>query len=206
MPRSATRTKGVVLLQRYGGGRPLVTLRQQAADRETGGFLMSGTTALRRAGVRVAAATLALLTAPVAAQAAAPAASEPTPAARAQRANSCDGGGSFRGSGDNHLSNGVLSAGFCRYPADGVGTVNIEYHKSRGAPITVQFAWEWVDTRGANPTGRQYDNGSFSAVHPRRAHLRQRHLQHPDRVLMRLVGDPVGWHATRPPHPPQHRQ
>jgi hypothetical protein len=123
---------------------------------------MSGTTALRRVGVRVAAATLALLTAPVVAQAAVPAASEPAPAARAQRANSCDGGGSFRGSGDNHLSNGVLSAGFCRYPAGGVGTVNIEYHKSRGAQITVQFAWEWVDTRGANPTGRQYDNGSFS--------------------------------------------
>jgi hypothetical protein len=77
-------------------------------------------------------------------------------------ANACDGGGSFRGSGDNHLSNGTLTAGFCRYPAGGVGTVNIQYHKARGAMVTVQFAWEWVDTRGANPTGRQYDNGSFS--------------------------------------------
>jgi hypothetical protein len=124
---------------------------------------MSGTTALRRVGARVAAATLALLTAAAVAQAAgAQAAAGPAPAARSLIANSCDGGGSFRGSGDNHLSNGTLSAGFCRYPAGGVGTVNIEYHKSRGTPLTVQFAWEWVDTRGANPTGRQYDNGSFS--------------------------------------------
>ncbi|GDY28526.1 hypothetical protein GTS_01590 [Gandjariella thermophila] len=116
----------------------------------------------RRVVIRVAALVLTLCVAPMAAWAAAPESGDVSPQARALSANNCDGGGSFRGSGDNHLSNGTLTAGFCRYPAGGVGTVNIQYHKTRGAALTVQFAWEWVDTRGANPTGRQYDNGSFS--------------------------------------------
>lgn len=76
--------------------------------------------------------------------------------------NSCSGGSSFRGSGSTSLSNGTLSAGFCTFGAGGVGTVNIQYAKTGGSATTVRFAWEWVDTTGSNPTGRRYDNGSFS--------------------------------------------
>jgi hypothetical protein len=125
---------------------------------------MSDTATLRRVAVRAATVVLALCAAPMVAHAAAiPSGGQPpqTRPLAARSAGACDGGGSFRGSGDNHLSNGTLTTGFCRYPAGGVGTVNIQYHKSHGDVATVQFAWEWVDTRGANPTGRQYDNGSF---------------------------------------------
>lgn len=76
--------------------------------------------------------------------------------------NSCSGGSSFRGSGSASLSNGTLSAGFCTYSAGGVGTVNIQYSKTGGSSTTVRFAWEWVDRTGSNPTGRRYDNGSFT--------------------------------------------
>src|SRR5438445_706438 len=138
------RGRGVALVQRHpavGHAPPM-----SGGHGGIGGFLMSGRSALGCIGMGVAAVALAFIMAPVA-QATPSTGSAQTPAARPLSANTCDGGGSSRGSGDNHLSNGTLTAGFCRYPAGGVGTVNIEYHKARGPRVTVQFAWEWVDTR-----------------------------------------------------------
>lgn len=74
----------------------------------------------------------------------------------------CTGGATYRGSGSASLTNGTLAASVCRFSPGGVATVNIQYVKTGGSAVTVRFAWEWVDRTGSNPTGRRYDQGSFS--------------------------------------------
>lgn len=75
----------------------------------------------------------------------------------------CAGRGSFVGSGANSLSNGTLSAGFCRYSAGGVSTATVKYAKTAGAAVTATLCWEFVSANGSTASGRTCDpEGSFT--------------------------------------------
>ncbi len=78
--------------------------------------------------------------------------------------DSCTGGSVYRGQGGNTLSNGTLTAGFCRYTSSQyIGTANVSYKKTAGATVTgARLAWEFVSSSGSTAGSRFYAPGTYS--------------------------------------------
>jgi len=76
--------------------------------------------------------------------------------------SSCDGGGTYVGSGSNSLSNGTFSAGFCAYANHGIGTANDQYKKTAGSTVSVYFTWEFTNSNGGVSVNRQPFSGPFT--------------------------------------------
>jgi hypothetical protein len=71
--------------------------------------------------------------------------------------------GVFQGSGENNLSNGRLSFGWCATSGKAT-TVTVKYHKDAGANVKVQFGYEWVDADGSPTAGRHWDQSANNVV------------------------------------------
>jgi hypothetical protein len=88
----------------------------------------------------------------------------PTAAVAPAAVDSCTGGALYRGQGSNNLSNGTLTAGFCRYTSSQyIGTANVSYKKTAGATVTgARLAWEFVSSSGSTAGSRYYAPGTYT--------------------------------------------
>ena len=69
--------------------------------------------------------------------------------------------GTYQNMASNRLTSGRLETGLCSYSTTAVSQVNIRYHKERGNPVTLRFAWEFVNKQGTVLTGTRHDLGKF---------------------------------------------
>lgn len=116
---------------------------------------------LKRAVSIAATASFLILGLPALAHAA------PVRVAKPSSTSSCTGGGTYIGTVGGSLTNGYLSAGFCKYGGRGISTANDQYDRYTGTPgtIAVYFSWEFTNSAGSTIDNRKpYSTARYVAA------------------------------------------
>jgi hypothetical protein len=69
----------------------------------------------------------------------------------------CDGG-TLAGTGENDLTNGRLTFGWCKTSSNKMTTLTVKYEKFLGTNITATFGYEWTNSNGGAYVGRHWDS------------------------------------------------